>query len=107
MKTFPKQMTIGEMYDPAMEITDQQEADEYFEACVQRGVTFFGQTLEEATRIQRGNLGYYAGYCDTETMQRINRLFKTTHPIFGDTQPTAEEAVEAGKRLATNFVESE
>lgn len=32
----PKNMTIGEKYGPAMEITDPDDAKEYFEACVQQ-----------------------------------------------------------------------
>jgi len=59
-----------------------------------------GHDKAEAERIERSNLGYYAGYYDSETMARVNRLFKTTHPIFGDTNPTPAEAFEAGKKMA-------
>ena len=31
---FEDQVTISDKYGPAMEITDQEEADAYFEACV-------------------------------------------------------------------------
>lgn len=34
----PKNMTIGEKYGPAMEITDPDDAKEYFEACVQQTI---------------------------------------------------------------------
>jgi len=43
--------------------------------------------------------GYYAGYYDHETRERVERLFNCTHPIFGDAathQPTAEESLNAG-----------
>lgn len=30
----PNDATIGEKYDPAMKITDPEEAKQYFEACV-------------------------------------------------------------------------
>jgi hypothetical protein len=99
MITFSKEATIGEMYGPAMEITDQKEADEYFEACVIHCM-LFNRSKEEAEKIQRINLGYYAGHYDSETMARVNRLFKTAHPIFGDTIPTPEEALDAGRKLA-------
>jgi len=99
MKPFPKSITIGEKYGPAMKIINQQKADEYFEACVAHMMTH-GHDKAEAERIERSNLGYYAGYYDSETMARVNRLFKTTHPIFGDTNPTPAEAFEAGKKMA-------
>ncbi len=95
---FPKGSTMGELYKPAMEITDQEEADSYLEDLIEFGMSY-GQTREEAMSMQKGNLGYFAGYYDNETMSRINRLFRTTHPIFGDTSPTAEEAFEMGVEM--------
>lgn len=77
-------VTIGEKYGPAMEITGQAEADAYFERCVahmmhcRRGVT-----REEAERVERVNLGYFAGYYDNETRRRVERLFRCEHPYFG------------------------
>ena len=100
---FPKKMTHGEKYGPAMEITDAKEASEYFEACV-RHCMGFGKSREEAERIERGNLGYWAGYYDSTTRARVERAFKCAHPIFGAIEtcgkPTPEEAIEAGKAFA-------
>ncbi len=104
MTALSKTVTIREKYGPAMGIIDQQEADEYFEICVLHCMRF-GRTRERAERIERQNLGYYAGYYDAETMRRVNQLFGTTHPIFGDTQPTVEEAFEAGKHLAADVTQ--
>lgn len=92
-------ITIGDKYDPAMRIHDQAEADAYFEECVQHTMSF-GTTRAEAERIEKQNLGYYAGYYDSKTMARVNRLFKTSHPIFGGTWPTPEKAIDAGKIAA-------
>ncbi len=99
---FPRKITYGDKYNPAMKITDQKKANEYFEACVlhtmQQGVK-----RVEAVRIERDNLGYYAGYFDDETQQRVERLFRCAHPVFGKIihgSPPAEEAFEMGKRLA-------
>lgn len=75
-------ITIGEKYGPAMEITDQSEADAYLEECVQHSISL-GKTRKEAEAIERGNLGYYAGYYDNETRERVERLFRCSHPIFG------------------------
>jgi len=98
-------ITIGEKYGPAMEITDQASADRYFEECVLHSMSF-GNSREKAESLERQNLGYFAGYYDHETRERVERLFKCSHPIFGSIAkngpPTAEEAFEAGKRMAAS-----
>jgi hypothetical protein len=82
MTAFPANITSGEKYGPAMQITDQAEADAYFEKCVQHMMAR-GRSREEAEQIERSNLGYYAGYYDTETRERVERLFRCAHPVFG------------------------
>lgn len=103
----PKQkITIGEKYGPAMEIDDQAEADAYFEACVQHCLSFGEHDRQRCEEIERQNLGYYAGYCDHETRERVERLFGCSHPVFGaiatNGPPSPEEAfakgVEMGKQ---------
>ena len=74
-------ITIGEKYGPAMNILDQQAADAYFEELVQHAMSF-GKSRQEAEEIERENLGYFAGYCGAGTQRRVNRLFRTEHPIF-------------------------
>lgn len=104
MIVLPKEMTIKESYAPAMEITDPQRAAEYFEALVQRDVTYFGMSRQEAERVERINLGYYAGYYSEATRERVERLFNCAHPFFGKVSengtPSAEDAIEAGRKLA-------
>jgi hypothetical protein len=94
---FEKGTKMGDLYSDAMKITNQEEADRYLEALVEFGI-LHGQTREEATNIQKQNLGYFAGYYNNETMARVNRLFKTKHPVFGDTTPTPEEAFQMGMK---------
>lgn len=97
-----KDITIGEKYSPAMEITDSFEAGRYFEQCVQHTMSH-GRTREEAEGIERANLGYFAGYYSHETRERVERLFRCAHPIFGPAEngpPTDSEAFEAGRKLA-------
>lgn len=89
-----------------MIITDQAEADEYFEALVADNLAHNGsKSREEAEVMERSNLGYFAGYYDSETRRRVERLFKCAHPIFGSIEingePTAEEAFRAGIELAS------
>jgi hypothetical protein len=93
-----KPKTYKELLGPAMEITDQAEADEYFEELVRYNMQF-SQSREEAAEIVRANLGYYVGYYDSETRLRVERLFCCAHPVFGkadDGEPTADEALAAG-----------
>ena len=99
MTDFPHKITFGDKYGPAMKITDQAEADAYFERCVLHTMTF-GRDRAEAEQTERINIGYYAGYYDGETQERVNQIFRTTHPIFGASRPTPEQAFEAGKRMA-------
>src|SRR5688500_17750319 len=94
-------MSYGEMLGPAMEITDPVEAQEYFAAYVGWLAGKWGKSREEAAETARANLGYFAGYYDAATQERVARLFGALHPIFGAERPTPEEAVEAGKRLVT------
>ena len=97
-------ITIGDKYGPAMQITDQAEADAYFEKCVKHCMSF-GKDRVEAESIERQNLGYYAGYYSDEVRRRIEQLFRCAHPIFGAISkvgaPTPEEAFQAGVDMAT------
>jgi hypothetical protein len=95
-------ITIGDKYDLAMKITDPIEAQEYFEACVQHTMSFYGKNREDAVSIERHNLGYYAGYYNHETRLRVERLFNCSHPIFREAckhTPTAEEAFKIGLKM--------
>jgi len=96
---FADKITIRDKYAPGMTITDPVEAAEYFEACVEHTMRF-GPARAKAEVIERANLGYYAGYYDTETAQRVYHLFGAAHPIFGTTAPTPEEALAAGMKAA-------
>jgi len=99
-------LTYGEALGPAMEITNQEDATQYFndyvaylENHLRKKPRNDDMTAEEIAKI---NLGYYAGYYDNETRRRVERLFICSHPIFGKIEkhiPTTEEAYEAGLKL--------
>lgn len=80
-------LTFGECLGPAMEIQDEADAKQY----LAEYVAFIQKDLDKkprndgmtAEKIAKVNLGYFAGYYDFETMERVNRLFMTCHPIFG------------------------
>jgi hypothetical protein len=80
---FPDEITISDKYGPAMGIHDAADAAGYFERCVEHTMRFNGNTREKAEQIERSNLGYYAGYYDTETQKRVQKLFNCVHPVFG------------------------
>jgi hypothetical protein len=105
---FPDRITFGDKYRPAMAITNQAEADEYLEACVEHCMRF-GFTREEAEAIERGNLGYYAGYYDAGIRARVERLFKCAHPIFGAIAevgiPSSKAAFDAGIAIAESLTQ--
>lgn len=96
-------ISIGDKYSPAMTMTEQATADAYFEECVAHTMSF-GRTRAEAEAVERGNLGYYAGYYDDATRARVERLFHCAHPFFGSLavngQPTVDEALSAGREAA-------
>lgn len=93
----PDEMTIGEAYSPAMEMTDASDALMYREALMERLARFHPEmTPAQIESAIMSNLGYYAGYYSYETRQRVQALFGAVHPIFGSTQPTPEEAFKAG-----------
>lgn len=93
-------VTYGESLAPAMKITEQEDADNYLSVLIRYQEREGKVDHAEATRITKINLGYFSGYYNAETATRVNRLFNTTHPIFGDRRPTPEEALEAGRKFA-------
>lgn len=110
MLTIPDDAKLGDKYGPAMELTGQAEADAYFEACVQHNLRLrakrgLSADRAEAEKVERANLGYYAGYYSHATRERVERLFRCAHPGFGSIAqngpPTAEEAFEAGVKVTT------
>jgi hypothetical protein len=99
--TFSKDANYGDRYGAAMSITDPHEAQEYLEGLVDWHVEKWmkdwnNPDREEAERIERANLGYFAGYYDAETYECVMRLFDTSHPVFGKTPPAQEEAFRLG-----------
>lgn len=97
-----RDISMGDKYTPAMAITDQAEADKVFEQLVQDSMSY-GHSREDSEAIERGNLGYFAGYFGNETRERVERLFKCEHPIFGSIvkngPPTLREALLAGMAI--------
>jgi hypothetical protein len=77
MEDFASDVTMGDKYFPAMNIDDQKDADEYFEACVKHRMLVF-DSREEAERIERKTIMDVAmrSHQNNETLARVRRLFK-------------------------------
>lgn len=102
------ELTYGECLGPAMEITDEADARQYLAAYAAHIQRYLDKEPRNdsltAVDVAKVNLGYYAGYYDNETRERVERLFKCAHPVFGSIAkrgaPTAEAAFAAGVALA-------
>jgi hypothetical protein len=73
-------MTVDERLDPAMVITDQGDADDYFAALVKWQEL---HKVADAETVVKANLGYYAGYMSDSTRARVESLYSTRNPILG------------------------
>lgn len=106
-------LTFGECLGPAMSITDAADARQYLKdyvAFIQRALDREPRTDgKTAAEIAGINLGYYAGYYDNETRERVEQLFNCWHPIFGSAKqpPTPEEAFAAGQKLGRDALSHE
>ena len=93
--------TYGSIYGPAMDVQTEEEAKAYFAALVRRHIRLTGDSDEEATRVERINVGYYAGYYDADTRQRVYSLYGFGHPFFGRMEASPDQLLNAGKAYAT------
>lgn len=93
--------TIRQLYAPAMEVRTHEEAEAMLKHIVKEILRESPYLTERrALLVARTNLGYYAGYYNDETRERVERLFSCEHPIFGryseKGSPTPEEAFKMG-----------
>jgi len=105
--------TIGDLYNPAIEIAKQgnkAKAKEYFDALVEHCITMSkverpqdNVDKEEATRIVHSNIGYWAGYHEQGTIEKVHEVFGSAHPIFGNETPTSSEAFRMGMELGKSY----
>jgi hypothetical protein len=95
----------GEMYEPAMAITDRATAAKYLDVLVVARCHALGESESDAIARVRDDLGYWAGYYGTAVRERVEDLFDCEHPIFGKHavhgSPSTDEALDAGIALAS------
>ena len=112
----PGKCTYGEILGPAMKIIDHDDAKQYFKSYVEYLIPHIIEKhtdaddefiYMESVNIAKHNLGYFAGYYDNETRNRVEKLFECSHPIFGSIEEygeiSPESAFEMGKKLALKY----
>lgn len=105
--------TIGDLYNPAIEIAkegDTEKAKRYFDAlvdhCYEMTITERPEdnvTKDEMVRIVHSNLGYWAGYHEKGTIEKVHAVYGSTHPVFGNSTPTTSEAFNMGLELGKKW----
>ena len=61
----------------------------------------FVNSVEKLGPYALQNIGYHSGYYPREKAREICRVFRTEHPVFGKTEPTAEQAFAMGEKMGT------
>ena len=101
-----KYETMGEVFDLANSIAkdDNKSKCEQFLIEYAKHIIETNEKVtnyEEALNIARSNLGYFAGYYDRKTYDRINNAYGAVHPVF-KTNPfdiAPEEAYRIGLEM--------
>ena len=73
--------TIGEVYGPAMDITELDAANVFFENRVVEAMQC-GISREAAEEQERANLRFYAGHCSNRVLRRVTCLFINKQPYM-------------------------
>jgi hypothetical protein len=92
-------MSMPEMIKLALKAGTKEQSSQLVEAHVAEMTLLLDYDEAEARRVTLVNIGYYTGYLDHETADKVMELFETEHPIFGRTHPTPEEAFRLGREL--------
>lgn len=80
---------------------DKTEADQFYNSYVSFVMNENNSSREDAEKICKSNLGYFAGYYDKDTCDVIYNTYKCCHPIFGGNpfSVSPKEAFETGYEL--------
>jgi len=87
--------TTGEMMRVVTDIAESGDREE-----AKAFLAEYAKMCDDGMATARSNLGYLAGYYSAETMTQIHDVFDVSHPIFGRSVPTPDEALAAGKAWA-------
>lgn len=79
--------TFGAVYDAMQSCKTPEEAKKFMEF------------MREHDQHADSNIGYLTGYCSPVEAERLREWLGVKHPIFGDKNPTPEEAFKKGMEL--------
>jgi hypothetical protein len=100
-KGIPDKASLGEILDDVTAIAQcgfYAEAARYKQMLVNRRIRNVSpESMLDSEQIVAQNIGYLSGYASQKDRHRICDVFGTTHPFFGDTDPTPDEAFQMGK----------
>ena len=90
-----------------MAASTKEQASEILERAVQINMADSCNGRNEAERIERSNIGYFAGYYDSSTRETVEELFDCQRPVFGSISengpPSMEDAFRAGFELGRSI----
>lgn len=79
--------TMGDLMNGIKRCDTREEAQEFM------------RIYEQENAHARENIGYMAGYVSVEEADQIYDWFGVSHPIFGTSHPSAEDAFRTGMRI--------
>ena len=79
--------SMGDLMDGVKRCDNREEAQEFM------------RLYEQESPHARANIGYMAGYFSSEEADQIYDWFGVSHPIFGTSHPSMEDAFRIGRRL--------
>ncbi len=99
-------LTYQECLGPAMQITEQGDADQYLQAYIKYTERMMLQEArgddKDAAWVVKQNIGYFAGYYNNEVRERVERLFQCSHPLFGTVEHTKKLSMENKMVIGAN-----
>lgn len=78
--------TMGEIFNAALDVAKTGNGDRcqaFLTSYVEYIVSESNHNVDEAENIAKSNLGYFAGYYNSEVYETINKAYGAVHPVFG------------------------
>lgn len=92
------ELTNSDLLDPAMRITNELDAEHYFEEYVKYLCAYYHINKAEAEKNAKENLGYWAAYFSHKVVDRVELLFDAPHPLFSKIKPTLSQVLDGWTR---------
>lgn len=102
-------LTYGEALEPIQFVNNKEQAQKFIEDYfnftkkVVIGTPEEGMSDEHYMGVVKSNIGYYAGYFDNDTRNKVHDLFEIEHPYL-PRNVAPDEALRIGMTLAKNGI---